>query len=303
MTPVPNPQQPTRTETTPQTTVQVVPLRAGECFSFAAITGRGEPWRVKSFPAGFALIVHPVRGPVLFDTGYSPRVGHLMRRWPGVLYGLVTPVRLDERETAAAQLARLGWAASDLRAIIVSHLHADHVGALRDFPHARFLLDAPAYTALRDLRGVRAVRRAFLPELLPEDFEARLEPLDFQPAPAGLAPFHEAADVFGDDSVLALRVPGHAPGMIALLARTTPGAGWAGDGAGLTLLAADAAWSVQALRRGVEVHPLGRLAFWDAGQEALSARHLRAWLAAHPQAQVIVSHDVPEISAAEDRRA
>ena len=275
--------------------VQVIPLQAGECFNFAAITGRGEPWRVKSFPAGFTLLVHPERGPVLFDTGYSSLVMRLMRRWPGVLYGLVTPVKLDERDTAKAQLARLGWSAADIREIVVSHLHADHVGALREFPQARFLLDAPAFTALRELRGVKAVRRAFLPELLPDDFAARMQPLLFSPAPVGVAPFTEVADVFGDNSVLAVRVPGHAPGMIALITRTHPQATWNGDGTGLTLLAADAAWSVRALREGIPVHPLGRLAFWNVAQEAESARKLREWLTTHPNAQVIVSHDAPEV--------
>ncbi|RJF71276.1 MBL fold metallo-hydrolase [Deinococcus cavernae] len=279
-------------------TVQVIPLRAGECFNFAAVTGRGEPWRVKSFPAGFALIVHPQRGPVLFDTGYSSLVRRIMRRWPGVLYGLVTPVRLDERETARAQLARLGWSASDIREIIVSHLHADHVGALRDFPQARFLLDAPAFGELRGLQGVKAVRRAFLPELLPDDFAPRIQPLTFTAAPPGLSPFSEVADVFGDESVLAVRVPGHAPGMVALIARTHPQATWEGDGAGLTVLAADAAWTVRALREGLPVHLLGRLAFWNAAQEARSARQLRDWLTGHPQAQVIVSHDAPEVGRA-----
>lgn len=285
----------------PENVVQVIPLRAGECFNFAAITERGAPWRVKSFAAGFALIVHPQRGPVLFDTGYGPLVPRLMRRWPGLLYGLATPVRLDGRETAVRQLARLGWAAEDVQEIILSHLHADHVGALRDFPAARFRLDSQAYDALRGLRGVRAVRRAFLPELLPRDFASRIQPLNFRPAPPGMAPFTQVADVFGDGTVLALPVPGHAPGMVSLLARTAPQANrqagrWEGDGSGLTLLAADAAWSVRALREGGEVHPLGRLAFWDAAQEAASARRLREWLLTHPRAQVIVSHDAPEVA-------
>ena len=100
--------------------------------------------------------------------------------------------------------------------------------------------------------------------------------------------------MFGDGSVYALRVPGHAPGMIALLARTRPDAALDGDGSGLTLLAADVAWSVRALREGHEVHPLARLAFADPAAERRSRGAVRTWLEGHPRAQVIVSHDAPE---------
>jgi glyoxylase-like metal-dependent hydrolase (beta-lactamase superfamily II) len=279
--------------------VQVVPLGAGECLNLAALTERGAPWRVRRYPAGFVLLLHPALGPLLFDTGYSEQVLAAMRRWPGLLYGLVTPVRLQSGHTAAAQLAALGTAADEVRTIIVSHLHADHVGALRDFPAARFVLDPGAYPPLRPLEGLRAVRRAFLPELLPDDFEARCDPLTFAPAPIGLEPFAEAADVFGDGSVYALRVPGHAPGMTALVVRTATGADLAGDGQGLALLASDAAWSTHALRAGpgglgAEVHPLARVAFWDAAQERQSRAQLHVWLTRHPLARVIVSHDEPE---------
>ncbi|GBF06345.1 Zn-dependent hydrolase GumP [Deinococcus aerius] len=274
--------------------VRVVPLVAGECLNIAALTERGASWRVRAYPAGFALLRHPERGPMLFDTGYGPGVLRAMRRWPGVLYGLVTPVRLSAEETVPAHLARHGLTPGDIRDVIVSHLHADHVGALRDLPQARFHLDPGAYAPLRRLQGVRAVRRAFLPDLLPPDFGARIQPLDFRPAPPGLAPFERAADVFGDGSVYALPVPGHAPGMVALVVRTRAGARMEGDGSGLTLLASDAAYSVRGLREGREVHPLTRLVFFDPARERLSRRRLGEWLRTHPRARVIVSHDEPE---------
>lgn len=276
------------------THLRVIPLAAGECLNLSALTTRGAPWRVQTYPAGFALLLHPARGPALFDTGYSARVPAAMRRWPGALYGLLTPVRLDSRETAAATLARLGFAADEVETVIVSHLHADHVGGLRDFRAARFHLDSGAYAPLRGLRGVAAIRKAFMPELLPEDFEDRMQPLEFRPAPPGLSPFALAADVFGDGSTYAVQVPGHSAGMIALIVRTAPNADLQGDGSGLTLLASDAAWSVRALRDGLDVHPLARVVFDDTAAERQSAERLREWLLAHPRARVIVSHDAPE---------
>ncbi|PTA68107.1 MBL fold metallo-hydrolase [Deinococcus arcticus] len=265
--------------------VRVIPLQAGDCLNLAAITERGAPWRVQAYPAGFALLLHPLHGPVLFDTGYGAPALQAMRRWPGVLYGLVTPVRLRPQDTARAQLAVMGFAPQEVRHIIVSHLHADHVGGLRDFPHATFHLDRAAYEPLRPLRGLKAVRRAFLPETLPGDFEARARWLTFQAAPAELAPFSQVADVFGDGSVWAAPLPGHAPGMVGLLVP---------EARGLTVLAADAAWSVRAAREVHPPHPLARAAFFDPAQEEASGARLRAFLKAHPGARVQVSHDAPE---------
>ncbi|GAA5503560.1 hypothetical protein Dxin01_03319 [Deinococcus xinjiangensis] len=278
------------------TAVQVVPLTAGECLNIKALTERGAAWRVGHYPAGFALLLHPTFGPVLFDTGYGLAVVRAMRRWPALLYGLVTPVRLDPRDTALAQLERMGFTAQDIGHVILSHLHADHVGGLLDFPHSRLVLDERAYAPMKPLHGLRAVRKAYLPELLPSDFGARMQPLTFRPAPPELAPFFEYADVFGDGSVLALPVAGHAAGMIALLVRVQAGAELAGDGRGWVLLAADAAWSVRGLRLGLPVHPLARVAFFDVQAEGRSAEQLRAWLARHPHTPVIVSHDAPELS-------
>ena len=43
-----------------------------------------------------------------------------------------------------------------------------------------------------------------------------------------------------------------------------------------------------------EVHPLARIAFFDVEQERRSRQQLQDWLARHPRARVIVSHDLPE---------
>ncbi|ALW88111.1 MBL fold metallo-hydrolase [Deinococcus actinosclerus] len=265
--------------------VRVIPLRAGSCLNLAAITERGAPWRVQAYPAGFTLILHPTRGPVLFDTGYGADVVAAMRRWPGLIYGLITPVQLGPHDSAREQLRVLGFAPEEVRHVIVSHLHADHVGGLRDFPHATFHLDRRAWEPLRKLRGVRAVRRAYLPELLPDDFEDRCAWLDFTAAGDALHPFAEVADVFGDGLLRAVPLPGHAPGMVGLLAQ---------EDAGLTVLAADAAWSVRAGREERPVHPLARVAFHDPAQESASGAALRAFLHANPGARLHVSHDAPE---------
>ncbi|MFC6660432.1 MBL fold metallo-hydrolase [Deinococcus multiflagellatus] len=231
--------------------VRVIPLQAGDCLNLAALTERGAPWRLQAYPAGFSLLLHPVHGPVLFDTGYGESVVRAMRRWPGVLYGLVTPVRLHPQATARAQLAVMGFAPQDVRHIIVSHLHADHVGAAR--LSARHVSSGP-----RRLRNAAGAAR---PEGRAPGLSARgparrfRGPCPLVAVPGGapdLAPFAQVADVFGDSSVWAVPLPGHAPGMVGLLVP---------EAQGLSVLAADAAWSVRAAREARPPHPLARAAF------------------------------------------
>ncbi|MCF4136777.1 MBL fold metallo-hydrolase [Streptomyces sp. Tue 6430] len=56
---------------------------------------------------------------------------------------------LDAEETAVRQVARLGYAPSDVRDIIVTHLDVDHSGGLPDFPHARVHVLAGELAAAR----------------------------------------------------------------------------------------------------------------------------------------------------------
>lgn len=86
------------------------------------------------------LIETDAHGLVLVDTGYGLRdVAHahaspdprITRPWR-----LMLNIRLRERETAIRQIEALGFSASDVRHIILTHLDFDHAGGLEDFPHA-----------------------------------------------------------------------------------------------------------------------------------------------------------------------
>lgn len=63
---------------------------------------------------------------------------------------------LDEAETAVRQVERLGFAASDVRHIVVTHLDVDHCGGLPDFPDASVhVLAAELEAALAGTYGPR----------------------------------------------------------------------------------------------------------------------------------------------------
>ena len=47
-------------------------LRVGACTHPAAMAREGASFAPAVFPALAGLIIHPVEGPILFDTGYDP---------------------------------------------------------------------------------------------------------------------------------------------------------------------------------------------------------------------------------------
>ena len=224
-------------------TVTLTVLQAGYCTHAEHRTLRGGQRRTVPFPALFALIEHPQRGPILFDTGYTPRFYDETRRFPYSLYARLTPTYVEPADTAHHQLHTRGIAPDDIRYVILSHFHADHIGGVADFPRAQYLYLEEAYQAVQGKKGMQAVRAGFLAGLLPADFEQRSEPLGtarWVVLPASYAPFEQGVDVLGDGSLLAVPLPGHAHGQMGLFLTTEA---W-----GPMLLAADACWHSRAYR-------------------------------------------------------
>lgn len=276
------------------TAVRLEHLSAGYCRASGRLAAPDLPWRIHRFPAGVTLVHHPLRGLVLVDTGYSRTLVDAFRRWPALPYGALLPVTLPPGRALVEQLAARGIQPREVADIIVTHLHPDHLGGAVDFPRARVRM-APAEVARVNRwrgRGLGAVRHGIVPAILPGP--ERLRALTWADAPRGLAPFTRACDVFGDQSLWAVPAPGHTPGSLALVARTGADADLTGDGSGLVLLAGDLAWTRRSLREGRALDaPAARLVTHDRGAARATLEGWRAWLAAHPGAEVVVSHERP----------
>ncbi|MFO6447121.1 MBL fold metallo-hydrolase [Erythrobacter sp. NE805] len=88
------------------------------------------------------LLIETEAGLVLVDTGFGTRdVDHPDRRLSEFFRGLCNP-QLRHEETALAQVQALGFAASDVRHIVLTHLDFDHAGGIEDFPQAAIHLTA-----------------------------------------------------------------------------------------------------------------------------------------------------------------
>jgi glyoxylase-like metal-dependent hydrolase (beta-lactamase superfamily II) len=206
----------------------------------------------------YLILEHPREGLVLYDTGYSSRFIEATRSFPERLYSLVTPVACAPEETAVAQLAALGYRPDDVRQVVISHFHADHISALADFRKARFRCFRRAFETVRRRRRLHALCSGFLPALLPSDFEARLDFVDEShqyTLPVDLSPFARGFSLFGDESALAIPLDGHAHGQLGLLVQ--------GSGGHRVFFVADACWLLDSLSAGRRPSPITHLLFDD----------------------------------------
>jgi glyoxylase-like metal-dependent hydrolase (beta-lactamase superfamily II) len=253
---------------------------AGSCSQLErSISTRGR-LRSIEFPAGCATFVHPREGVVLVDTGYSGHFFEASRRFPYRFYRWATPVSWQPDQAIRAQLEREGIGHTDVRTILLTHLHADHCAGLRDFPHARIVTAAAGAAYYLPRRGLAAARTGFLPALIPPDFSNRLTPIESTPLAAldaRVRPYTHGRDVFGDGAVFAVPLPGHARGQYGFLI-------------GNTFLCADAAWTYRSILGQWQLPAIARLITDDAPVFAEQLAALKTLIDAG--ITVVPSHDM-----------
>jgi putative adenylate-forming enzyme len=252
--------------------VQLQLARVGSCRQREWFATRGSLWQEITFPAMIAVIRHPRLGVILFDTGYGEA---LRRAASAALYRRILPFDLPDEERLGARLRQLDAERVDL--VFVSHFHPDHVGGLREVP------GAPPIVASRE--GFERKGTAYFPELLPDDFAERFQAVE------DLGPEYDLA---GDGSLIAVPLPGHAPGQYGLMCRTAPDE--------RVLLCADAAWVVENVTRPVEpAWPVMRFLVDDAEAFRESLRELHRIAREEPDVVIIPSHCERSITAYQNK--
>lgn len=90
--------------------------------------GKYEPGtHMTNTPFYGVLFVHPTEGLVLFDAGDPAK-----EEWPEALRPLCD-VHDEPGRTIPEQLALMGYKPEDVKHVIISHMHIDHIGGLRYF--------------------------------------------------------------------------------------------------------------------------------------------------------------------------
>lgn len=195
----------------------------GYCYhpEFVAIKG-GSRASVK-FPAICAVIYHPVKGKILFDTGYSEHFYGATKKFPYSIYAKVTPVSIKKEDKLSFKLAEQNVETKDISYTILSHFHADHIGAVKEFDTSQFIYTESSYSAVKGKTGFKALLKGFLPDLLPENFEENSTQLA---GPNKIQDhflndyFTTVYDIFGDRSIIGVEIPGHAKGQLGIYIET-----------------------------------------------------------------------------------
>lgn len=224
---------------------KITAFNVGYCTHVGCIALKGAGLKVCKFPSR-AYLLEVANHRWLWDTGYASWFEAATRSGIFRLYRQMTPVYFDASESLVRQLADYGLTSDNIDGIILSHFHADHIAGLRDFPNTHAICSGDGWQKIRHLRGFAALRQAFIPSLIPPDFESSLSFIEHFPIrslPAELAPFQQGyALPNSNNEIILVPLPGHAAGHIGAFILTDEG--W-------ILLAADAAWSptnYQALR-------------------------------------------------------
>jgi glyoxylase-like metal-dependent hydrolase (beta-lactamase superfamily II) len=260
---------------------QVKYFASGYCEAHARIVNPKEKSGKTRFYAVWALINLPGTGNILFDTGYSDLFRKETSGWPECLYRMATPVTMRAEDSAVNLLKKEGIDSGDIAYVIISHFHADHMCAIRDFPNAKFICSEKAVLEISRRNGFDAVRRGMIKKFLPNDFFQRLivlETISKKITDESGLDFYE----FFDQTELRLvALPGHAAGMLGF---------YHTEGVQKTLYASDAAWHYKAFKKDILPMKIVKLFFDSWSDFEATHQKLKRYLNANPETKILFTH-------------
>jgi glyoxylase-like metal-dependent hydrolase (beta-lactamase superfamily II) len=176
-------------------------------------TALAEAFSRVRMPVTCAIVERP-DGLVLIDTGWSRAQCAFPHQDPGLVAQLALGLEVRAEDALASQLISLGYEPGDVKHIVATHLHRDHIGGAVDFPKAAVHTSPLEW----DARS-RGASRGYDPRL--SSLADRVRVHAFDPVPQlGFARSH---DLFGDGSVLLLDASGHTVGSTAVALKLADG--------------------------------------------------------------------------------
>ena len=102
-------------------------------------------------------------------------------------------------------MVRLGYRPADVRYVVMSHLHLDHVGCMPLFPQATFVVRR------------QELRAAWWPDAYERGYDLRRCSSRPGASPISNSPEGEGFDVFGDGTLVCIDTKGHTEGHQSLV--------------------------------------------------------------------------------------
>jgi len=112
---------------------------------------------------------------------------------------------IDREQVIDKQLLKIGISPNDIKAVILTHLHLDHIDGLRYFPNAKIMVNKLEWES----------PFGDLPKLYPNWFKPELFELDEK-----YQNFDSAFYVTDSKDLIAIHTPGHTHGNISVVLKT-----------------------------------------------------------------------------------
>lgn len=196
-----------------------------------------------------AVAYHSEHGPVLVDVPFG-------REGPanaGEVFGAFLRKfghKFRDDWAVVPRLEQLGFRASEVNHILMTHLHWDHTGGMKDLAHATFHVQTSEWRHANALSSVDAMTSGYAPGDY-RSLGSRVRFLDLTNETDIAGGF----DVFGDGCVQAVPLPGHSPGHVGYRFRLSDGR--------RVFFVGDAVFTLAQITHGVDLGIFPRLAAYD----------------------------------------
>lgn len=246
---------------------------------------QGAGWKKIRFPI-LSILIERNDDLVLFDTGIGTRIEEEIRPpvyWGNLFFysGIMRTQFNPRRDALVHQLTRLGFYPSDVKHVILSHLHWDHAGGMRDFPLAHFLVGRREWDFVSKISKGGLFKNAFIKE---QFWEAGLdiELIDTDPCKP-FKNFPASYDIFGDGSMVLVDLPGHSPGLMGLFLNMPSGRRF--------LFSADTFYFPEGLEQRVPKSKLMQFLVSEGPKAGASIDRVHELMNSDPGLEIVGSHD------------
>jgi N-acyl homoserine lactone hydrolase len=189
--------------------------------------------REMTIPVNMWVIDHP-KGLVIFDTGNNQAIsdGKCKSHWdPGMCDGLKPSQK--RADVIDEQIKKLGFTPDQVKAVITSHSHLDHIGNIKLFPKAVHVIQK------------KELYQAWWPEKFQRGGAFVMADFDGPARDFNFLELDGDYDLFGDGSVTVLSTPGHTLGHQSVRVKLAGGK--------TMVMAQDAIW----FKENMEGYPAG----------------------------------------------
>ena len=214
------------------------------------------------------LAVHSEFGPIVIDAPFGhegPQNGGFIANSSMKLFGS----EFKTKWSIIERIRQIGYKSADIDHVLLTHLHFDHTGGMKELAHAKFYVHEPEWNFALSKKATMSKGYS------KQDYQA-LRSVETYSLPEG-------GDIFGDGSIVAVDLRGHSPGQVGFRIQL-------GEG-GEVIHAADAAYTLGQISHGHSLGTMSKFSCSNYEQAVGTLETVRGMAYSNPDARWITSHD------------